>query len=195
VSDQDEYVTQCVGFFNSIGLVTRIEAGATGFTSGVDIRDGVLYVDPEVASASNLLHEGGHLAPVPAQYRRFFQENVESGQRIMLSKMDEEGVEPDSPLFRATLQCSDVEATAWAWAAGKYLGVPDEEIIKDHEYGGDGDSIRLQLQMRAYVGISGLSYAGFCASGPMQSRASGLPVFPAMKMWVQPEALSPKTKG
>jgi hypothetical protein len=77
--------------------------------------------------------------------------------------------EPDGDLQRAVLQCSDPEATAWAWAAGQYLGLQPKAIIQDDEYGGDGSFLRLQLATGGYVGINGLSHAGFCAVRPDRS--------------------------
>jgi hypothetical protein len=183
----------CTEFLKRIGLRVHEVAGASGFTEGVDIRDGELLVDPNVACASNILHEAGHLAIVPPEFRGFFQSNVEGGQRRMLAALMEQNIEPDSPLYRAALNCSDPEATAWAWAAGKHLGLDEEDIIQNHEYGGDGDSIRLQLALNAYAGIHGLARAGFCSTSERLSPMTGLPAFPNLAMWVQPAALSPAT--
>ncbi len=85
--------------------------------------------------------------------------------------------------MRAALQCSDPEATAWAWAAGKHLGIPEDEIILDSEYGNDGAGIRLALSLRSYPGINGLAHAGFCA---VRDGVAPLPVFPALAHWTQP---------
>lgn len=75
----------------------------------------------------------------------------------MLTIVDETGVHPDDPLYRAVIQCSDPEVTAWAWATGTELGLPSEEIVRDDEYGGDCETIRLALQMRAWKYMDSLT--------------------------------------
>lgn len=53
-----------VEFLRDIGLSVAELRGASGFIEHVEIAQGGLLVDPQ-ASASNLLHESGHLAIVP----------------------------------------------------------------------------------------------------------------------------------
>lgn len=89
--------------------------------------------------------------------------NIYVGQREMQKIVNEAGVHPDDPLCRVIIQCSDPEATAWAWAAGTELGLLGEEIVRDDEYGGDGEAIWPALQVHAYIGVHGLAHAGFCA--------------------------------
>jgi uncharacterized protein len=93
---------------------------------------------------------------------------------------------PDSALARACIQCSDPEATAWAWAAGVHLGLDPKEIVQDDEYGNGGSDIRLMLSMNKYMGINGLAFAGFCVTrpGPLE-QMSGLPAYPKLAMWLQ----------
>lgn len=74
--------------------------------------------------------------------------NFYAGQREMLKIVDEADTCPDDHLYRAVIQCSDPEATAWA--AGTELSLPGEEIVRNDEYGGDGEPIRRALQMCAY---------------------------------------------
>lgn len=191
MNNPNDRLSRCIEFLESIGLSVVISPGADGFTKGIDIKNGELHVDPAITAPSDILHEAGHVATVPGQYRHLLQRNVEGGVRKMLELIAEGGVEPDSPLFRAALQCSDPEASAWAWAAGKHLGLNDETIIRDQDFGGDGEIVRLQLRNRAYIGINGLSHAGFCATGEIQAQYNGRPVYPELKMWLQPGTLSP----
>lgn len=174
-------------FFSEIGIRARYEAGANGFSKGCRLDRGELVVD-HACRISTMLHEAGHLAITPRCFRSLMDGNLYAGQREMLRMVDDAGLHPDEPLFRAVMQCSDPEATAWAWAAGVTLDLPGEEIIRDDEYGGDGEAIRLALQMRAYIGVHGLAHAGFCA---IRER-NGIAAWPCLNFWTQ-EAGHPAT--
>ncbi|WP_053570338.1 hypothetical protein [Caballeronia cordobensis] len=167
-------------FLNEIGLLARYEVGATGFSEGCRIDRGTLVVDPE-CRISTMLHEAGHLAITPGCFRSLMDGNLYVGQREMLRLIDETGMHPDAPLYRAAIQCSDPEATAWAWSAGVELGLPGEEIIRDDEYDGEGADIRLGLKMCAYIGIHGLARAGFCAIRKRGNHGA----WPLLKFWTQ----------
>lgn len=169
-----------IAFFNEIGIPARYELGATGFVKHVRIERGELLVDP-ACRVSGLLHEGAHLAIAPRRYRHLMSGNLYAGQREMLRQVAGMGLHPDAPLYRAVLQNSDPEASAWAYAAGLHLGFSGEEIIRDDEYDGDGETIRLALSIRSYVGINGLAHAGFCALRP----GHRLPVWPKLAFWTQ----------
>jgi hypothetical protein len=107
--------------------------------------------------------------------------NLYAGQREMLRLIDETRMHPDAPLYRAVIQCSDPEATAWAWSAGVELGLPGEEIVRDDEYDGEGADIRRALRMCAYIGIHGLAHAGFCAIRKRGNDES----WPQLNFWTQ----------
>jgi hypothetical protein len=178
-------------FLNGVGVCARYEEGAIGFSKGCCITQGALHVDPD-CRISTILHEAGHLAITPRCFRSLMDGNLYAGQREMLRIVDEAGVHPDDPLYRAVIQCSDPEATAWAWAAGTELSLPGAEIVRNDEYGGDGEAIRLALQMRAYIGVHGLAHAGFCA---IRER-NGVAAWPHLNFWTQeigfPESISIK---
>lgn len=170
-------------FLRSIGLMAEWKAGASGFIEGVEIRDGILLVDPH-ARASALLHEAGHLAIIPSSFRGMAQSNIDGVIRTMLESIS--FTDPDSPLCRAAMQCSDPEATAWAWAAGKHLKIPETLIIQNDEYDGSGADIRSMLRAGRYLGINGLQHGGLCVRGGAQSmRKSDVPVYPQLKSWLQ----------
>lgn len=168
-----------LSFLREIGIECNIHPGARGFIDLLLIQDGALLVDPR-CPVSNLLHDAGHLAIFPAQYRALTQSNVDVVVQLLLSDAVNEG-EPDSPFYRAAIQSSDPEATAWAWAAGLAAGLPPRRIILNSEYGGDGASIRSCLQLGRYMGIHGLMHSGMC----LNPRAPG--GFPQMLRWTQPE--------
>lgn len=108
---------EAMRFLNEIGIISRYETGATGFSKGCRIDHGTLAVDPE-CRLSTPLHETGHLAITPRCFRSLMDGNLYAGQRKMLQLIDETSMHPDAPLYRAVIQCSDPEATAWAWSAG-----------------------------------------------------------------------------
>lgn len=165
-------------FCEKIGLQLAWEPGANGFLKGIRIDKGRILVDPG-AAASALLHEAGHLAILPPDLRHKATGDLEALLSDMATILADEPI--DSPYQRALLQCSDTEATAWAWAAGIAAGLSHTEIIQDQEYDGGGADIRVSLACRAYVGIHGLKHADFCVL-PRQQNTNG---YPHMLKWLQ----------
>lgn len=149
-----------------------------------------MIVDPAVSRPSGLLHEAGHLACVPAEYRHLFSGDVAKGQQLMLDQLEASGADIDSPLYRAVIQTSDPEATAWAFAAGLAIGLKPQQIILDDEYDGEGWDVRFGLSSRRYLGINGLANAGFCCTSARLSAYTGLPAYPNLRFWLQPAGLS-----
>ena len=167
-----------VSWLRGIGLDVQVVDGMerATFISHVDVQDGVLVIDRE-CPPSNLLHEAGHLAIMPAQFRPLASGDLEEVTRAMLELCGE--LQPDEPLYRAIIQTSDPEATAWAWAAGLAIGLEPKVIILDDEYDGDGADVRGAVSVHCHPGIHGLAHAGFC-------RVRGEPRYPTLKMWLQP---------
>jgi hypothetical protein len=182
----DPNVIKVCEALNDIGIPTRYVEETSGFLAHIRIVNGTLHVSPH-CDASDVLHEGGHLAIVPGRYRGLANNNLDALVRHMLEDLDNhEEFDPDSPLYRAVIQCSDAEATAWAYAFGKYLRLADEDIIKDDQYPDEdgipgGAAVRMCLAMRAFEGIHGLAYAGFCSV----NRFGKLPVYPQLAFWTQ----------
>ncbi|WP_240224555.1 hypothetical protein [Rheinheimera hassiensis] len=182
--------TKVIEFINSIGIETKEHKGAAGFIPGVLIEEGRLLYDLEIASIADLLHEAGHLAITPLEYRSYMSKGLMAGLKFMLDSIEREFIEPDSPLFRAIIQCSDTEATAWAYAAGVHLGLPPNKIIDSASYDGTGDEILLSLQLDAYSGVNGLHHAGMCVRGRAFAAMRGTSPYPHMQRWTQPKGLS-----
>ncbi|WP_234821221.1 hypothetical protein [Pseudomonas amygdali] len=103
----------------------------------------------------------------------------------MFQEMEASEIAPDSPLMRAALQAGDPETTAWAFAAGVSLGLPIEVIILDHEYGGEGEAIRIALAAKSYIGIHGIAHAGFCVVRANPYSSHSLPTYPELSYWLQ----------
>lgn len=149
-----------LNFLRSIGIcVHEVDSlPEKGFVDNILLKDGKMYITP-YASISSILHEAGHLAIIPAQFRHLASGDLR-GLQQMFDALDNEPL--DSHLMRAALQCGDTEATAWAYAAGVHLGIPEKLIIQDDEYSGTGNEIRAMVAIGYYFGVHGLQHAGMC---------------------------------
>ena len=163
---------------NAIGIETQERPGSRGFLDDVRIERGRILHSPG-ARASNILHEAGHLACLPPMFRHRANDDLDDIARTMCAYADERialTLDPEEPIIRAIMQCSDPEATAWAWAFGTHLGMKPEDIIEDHDYDGDGAHVRLQVSTGMYIGINGLRAAGMIDS---------VKSWPNMTKWLQ----------
>jgi dienelactone hydrolase len=175
-----------VSFLREQGIECHSVHGTGGFVPGVRIVSGALHYDPDVACTANLLHEAGHVAILPSIYRAQANDDISKVARKMLAEVFEApDVDPDSPQACAAMQCSDPEATAWAYSAGRHLGIPDELVIRDTDYQSEGDQIRLALKAGAYAGINGLARAGFCVVTRTAAAVTGRPRYPTLSRWLQ----------
>ncbi|WP_267122732.1 hypothetical protein [Xanthomonas sacchari] len=175
-----KHLADTVKFLRGIGIsVHMVEAvSPASFLADVEVVQGALHATPS-CSVSTLLHEAGHVACVPPAYRHLLSGDLARGTREMWRHIESLELHPDCPLMRAAIQCSDPEATAWAWAAGLKIGLPHESIILDSEYDGTGAWIRCSLKATAYVGIHGLMHAGLCQN---PRRPGG---YPMLRTWMQ----------
>lgn len=178
-----EHAQKTMEFLNAIGLQVDVVPGASGFIEGIRLVDGTIQIDPN-CPVSGLLHEAGHLAVIPKAYRHFMNGGLFKSFKQIFEVADFMSLEPDHPTSRALMQSSDPEVTAWAWAVGKHLEIPDELIIMDHEYDNGGADLRISLNCCAYMGIHGLMHAGFCTVRPNPYRK--LAVYPKLEFWLQP---------
>lgn len=173
---------RCCEFLQQIGLAIREVETANGFIPHVLIVDGELHFT-KAARPSNLLHEAGHVAVFPARYRSLINYDTDEAACLMFEDLDNRAkhedpaqFEPDAPLIRAAIQAGEPEATAWAFAAGRAIGLSDERIIEDTDYEDGGAEVRLALSFNAYLGINGLVRAGMCQS---------VRAFPTLTRWLQ----------
>lgn len=183
VSMRCSFAAKAIDFLREIGLGVVIRPGASGFAKNVEIVRGTLHVDPK-CRVSALLHEAAHLAVTPSLYRGMMTGDLYASFKAMFELDRLANRNHDDPIALAMMQLSDPEATGWAWAAGKHLGIPDHKIIQSDEYDGEGSLIRMMLNATSYVGINGLSAAGFCVVRPNPYRA--LPAYPTLAFWLQP---------
>ena len=150
-----------------IGIRTIETPGASGFLEDVRIHEG------------DILHEAGHLACISPMFRKQASDDLDDIATVMCDhagKLMMSGHDPEGPLLRAIMQCSDTEATAWAWAFGSHLGLCPEQIIEDQDYDGEGKHVRLQISTGMHLGIHGLRAAGMIDS---------VISWPTMTKWLQ----------
>lgn len=169
-------------FFSKIGLPWRWEVDPCGFVDGICIDHGTILIDP-AAHVGDVLHEAGHLATLPGQYRKLVFGDVAPVIAHMLATTNFD--DPDAPAARAAIQVDDSTATAWAWAAGHFLGLDPMLVIREEAYGGRAAEIRQALELGHYLGINGLSAAGFCVAGARRAAETGRPAYPKLAFWLQ----------
>lgn len=163
-----------IDFIEGIGIKVIITDNLNNpFIDDVQIVNGDIHIK-QTTQVSNILHEAGHLAIIPANLRNLANGDLDECFESIFKLTSH--LDPEHPIQRALIQCSDTEATAWAWALGKNLGIPEELIIRDEDYEGEGGSIRLMLKSKCYFGINGLAASGMTSIND----------FPKMKVWTQP---------
>lgn len=186
IAEQAESVhaAKVLNFLTEIGLPWRFDEDAKGFLSSCSIQDGTLLVHRST-NASDILHEAGHLCILPGDFRHLCQDDLGDIQAAMLDVIGMEFL--DTPFMSCVIQTSDPEATAWAWAAGKKIGLPEDRIIEDDDYNGEGKEMRINLSFNAYIGINGIAATKNTAvrKGAL-SDYLGLPVYPELKNWLMP---------
>lgn len=176
--DRATALERSVTFLREIGISAEPSANSKGFLDHIRIENGGLIYDPDHAMAANLLHEAGHLAVLPSKLRQEAGPDLDDAFFLLGDMMEQtfDIENPDSPEIRAMMQCGESEATAWAWAAGKAIGLPDERIIENQDYNNSGADIRIMLSMNCYLGINGL------VAGNM---ATSVKTYPTLTSWLQ----------
>lgn len=169
---------EIIAFLNEIGIKTsRGNVPSNSFMPNIAIQDGSIIYNKD-ATLGDLLHEAGHLAIIPKKYRPMCQGDMDESMRAIFDKAEIAGeMIPDSTIYCALIQSSDPEATAWAWSAGRHIGIEPQDIIADYLYEGTGADVRLMLSLNCYLGINGLRAAGMLTS---------VKSFPHLTQWTQP---------
>lgn len=159
-------LAKIVSFLNSIGIETNEGVvPESSFLPGVRVLCGRLVYDPaSLTWPGDLLHEAGHLATVPASLRSTLSD----------------GIELSEPVANAT----EVEATAWAYAAIRHLQL--DPTVLFHSGGYRAASARLIFTYSAgvYPGAYGLAQSGMTAVGD-EARAAGAAIYPEMSQWLR----------
>lgn len=194
---REYWVQQVVEFVRGLGIAVAVctdEAAAESFLPNVEILDGGLVVRPGVFPG-DILHEAGHLATMPAQFRPLATGQLREAFAAMSRYLEANpmglATYPEDPVARGVMQCSDPEATAWQFAAGQHLGMPDEWLFPLGSYAGDAVAVLLSLKAGGHMGINGLQAAGWTLNRANPFRPN-IPVFPQLAFWLhsgaQPQA-------
>jgi hypothetical protein len=179
------YFDRIVDFLRGIGLPVEVGPfGPEGFLPGITIEQGAMRVDPAHLHVSgDLLHEAGHMAPVPSRLRPRLGSNLETTLGAAVAG------DPD-PLARAALLHTEVMAVAWSYAALRHLGLPPDVIFFAGGYRMDAAQQAQFLSLMESgnnFGIAHLANAGMTGPCGIMAllQANGLPPFPAMTRWLQ----------
>lgn len=159
-------LTTIVDFLNSIGIeATQGSVSASSFLPGVRIESGRLIYDPAMPWPGDLLHEAGHIATAPGFLRATLHDGVEL---------------PGEVLF-----ATEAEATAWAYAAVRHLGLDPAALFHPGGYHGASSGLVATFAAGVYPGAHGLAQCGMTAVG-VAAKDREEPVYPEMKTWLRP---------
>lgn len=180
-----DYFDRILDFVRSIGLQVEIGPfGPDGFLPGVDIKAGVLHIDPEHLYVSgDLLHEAGHIAVVPSRWRPMLGTNLETSLREALG-------DTDDPMARIALDHTEPLATTWAYAAVKALELPVETLFYAGGYRmTEAQRTHFVASFEAGNNFGILHMAKLGMTGPCgimsMMHSNDLPPFPIMTRWLQ----------
>ena len=183
-------IQRVVSFLRALGLEVEEtnEVRDDSFVPGVWLSRGRVIVNVDVAHVGDVLHEAGHLAIIPSTMRQLVRPGELPGtdleraiEEYMATHVLADDLGREDPTFRAILQMGDCEATAWAYAACREIGILPQILFAERgngtvPYDGFGASIWEALDARAYFGINGLQAAGYCTVRD----------FPRMRRWLAP---------
>ena len=79
----------------------------------------------------------------------------------------------------------EIEATAWAWAASRHLGLDSAVLFHDGGYHGHAAGLRMNFELGVYLGASGLASAGMAHLAGHASTPAGVSVYPQMRLWLR----------
>ena len=131
-ADHGALTDRILEFLRSIGLaVCEAEVPEGSFLPGVRIERGGLRVDrARLRWPGDLLHEAGHLAVVPTALRSTLDDALQDLPEVAHG--------------------GEIEATAWAWAATRHLGLDSAVLFHDGGYHGRSVGLRTTFEPRAW---------------------------------------------
>jgi len=173
-----------INFLREIGL--NIEAKPIPdkilpfcFLEGILSSNGLIWVDPKIAHAGNLLHEAGHFAVLPRRFRPFGATTTFSSLERLLEKAAENDINPTEQEMWILMHCDDLAAQGWSFAAAAHLGIP---TYLPFELGFDGIGLEIHEAIVASIGLKigcQQSVALFYAK-MLESKQA----FPNLKYWL-----------
>jgi hypothetical protein len=176
-------------FFDDIGMKYEEDANASGGPiDGIYINHGTLRFNRHARNIeANLLHEAGHVAIIPAQFRDQAEGDLEGISEIARKYLDDNpngaGIHED-PVIRMLIQVGEAEAIAWTYAVVVHLNL---DLRQCFEIGfptiddKDGSTVSLRFKMGDHYGIHGLKHAGMTDLPQAKTDFS----YPKMHRWMQ----------
>lgn len=177
--------SRAASFLERIGITVAVRPGTTGFLGPLRVSGSTIYVDHTGDElAGDLLHEGGHISVTPSIFREMLDDDTDAIGPQMSAWLDEHPMAlatwPEDPIGRAILQCGEMEAIAWSYAAARAAGV-NARLPFGRGFDGNGAEVFGMLEAGAHFGINGLVAGGMTDAPQFRSAAA----FPAMKRWLQ----------
>jgi hypothetical protein len=165
------FVDTMINFIRALGIVVREQTFVDStILPGLSISRGELVVDrARLTYPGDLLHEAGHLAVKLPSERAAVDHSA--------------GTDP----------AEEMMAMAWAWAAGKHLGVPPTVVFHESAYqNADGATLAKQFEAGHTFGVPLLQAYGMTAEPRCAERLGRLP-YPVMTHWLRSEPEVPGT--
>lgn len=177
------HLDNIVRFLGDLGfVVTRaVKPHPQGFVNGIYCHGMTMLINPgAMLSAGDLLHEAGHVATVPSQFREHMYGNFAVSLTPHMNRyLDEhdilEAEMTGDMVFRGLLQSGETEAIAWSYAAAVAAGIPPRVVFHNAGYDGDGEGLALQLSLGQHFGVHGLHAA----------KMTTCRMYPKMLRWLQ----------
>ncbi|WP_029011251.1 hypothetical protein [Azospirillum halopraeferens] len=185
-----EALEPIVDFVRGVGISVEYGEGARGgFLPGVNIRDGVIHVDPDtLVGSGDVLHEAGHIAVVPRRYWPRLGRDIQADLEALVAEETADGGTAD-PQLVAAVRMGEFMSQAWSYAVARHLSVSQEAIFfrgsyQFHEYEGLHPMLAW-LERGTHFGPLALAQAGMTGfSGLLDHMGNnGLPPFPHMTRW------------
>lgn len=166
MQQHDDTAEIIMSFLDDIGIpIVRTRIDGETFLPGIRVVHGTLHVDrSKLTFPGDLLHEGGHLAVIPKEFREHAED-------------DDVGTDKPGVIV-------EVEAMAWSYAAALHLGIDPREVFHEGGYHGQSEAILLSFSMGVYLGASGLQDAGMATVG-QRAVELDIPPFPHIIKWLR----------
>lgn len=190
--DRKYWAHKAFEFIQSIGLpienVSEYLAPESTFIPYVLIHEGGIKVCVDKVFPGELLHESGHLAILPPQFRKLANGSLSAAFSAASDYLEENpsGLMsyPEDAVARACIQCGEAEAQAWQYAAAKEFGMPNEWMFSDESLKSGADDVLFRLENNQHFGINGMRAAGWTEL--QRNPHTTIPVYPKLAFWLFP---------
>jgi len=161
-----ELVSTICNFLEQIGIT--VELGIIEHDTvlpGIDLKNGGLLIDlQKLQFPGDILHEAGHLAVVPAEFRKTMTGAIDP-------KIDLE-------------MAGELMAIPWSYAACLHLQIDPHIVFHDTGYQGGGSNLVENFECGRYIGVPMLQWIGLTKE-PTSTNKGNDDVYPKMLQWVR----------